>query len=197
MNLGQTMITMGMFVLLVMSVISANRMLVQNAETGLQTEALAESATIANDVFQEVQGQLFDHLVDTSRSDQTQTEFSSPTGGSPVNSEWGPSNAERAAVGAMPDAAGSGQYRSITAFDDVDDYNGYSRTVDVDTLNGIRLGGFVVHVRVMYVDPNQPPDPDTKDLKVVDYQTFMKRIEVDVEHPQYLSKITYKSVMSY
>jgi hypothetical protein len=200
------MITMGMFVLLVMSVISANRMLVQNTETGLQTEALKESASIANDLFQEIQSKSFDQLVDTTTSDQLASTFSSPSGGSPVNSEWGPSNAERTAVGTMPDDAGSGQYRSVTAFNDVDDYgnftggnytNGYTRTVGVDTANGIRIGGFLVTVRVMYVDPNLPSNPDTKDLVVVNYQTFMKRIEIDVEHPQYLSKITYKSVRAY
>jgi len=196
MNLGQTMITMGMFVLLVMSVISANRMLVQNAETGLQTEALTESATIAGDFFQEAQSRKFDELVDTARTDQVPADFSSPSGGSPSNSEWGPSNAERAAAGSMPDNTGSGHYRSINAYDDVDDYNGYTRIVDADTTNGIRIGGFVVTVRVMYVDPNLT-DPDTKDLLAVTYQTFMKRIEVDIEHAQYLPKITYKSVISY
>jgi hypothetical protein len=55
----------------------------------------------------------------------------------------------------------------------------------------------LVTVRVMYVDPNLTPDPVTKDLIAVNYQTFMKRIEVDVEHSLYLPKITYKSVMAY
>jgi len=193
MNLGQTMITMGMFVLLVMSVISANRMLVENVETGLQTEALTESATIANDVFQEAQSKRYDEFADTTGT-QSQTDFSPPHEGTP---EWGPSNSERTAVGTLPDSNYAGNYRSITAYDDVDDYDGYTRIVGADTTNGIRIGGFRVTVRVMYVDPNQPPDPQTKDLVAVNYQTFMKRIEVDVEHPQYLPKFTYKSVMAY
>jgi hypothetical protein len=193
MNLGQTMITMGMFVLLVMSVISANRMLVDNAETGLQTEALTESATIANDLFQEAQGKKFDDFADSTGT-QLAPAFSPPTAGA---NEWGPSNSERSAVGTLPDSSYTGNYRSIAAYDDVDDYNGYTRIVNADTSNGIRIGGYLVTVRVMYVDPNQPADPVTKDLVVVNYQTFMKRIEVDVEHPLYLTKITYKSVMAY
>jgi hypothetical protein len=198
MNLGQTMITMGMFVLLVMSVISANRMLVQNAETGLQTEALTESATIANDIFQEAQSKKFDALVDTSRSNQDQADFSSSSGGSPLNSEWGPSASESSLVGTLPDSSYYGHNpRSINAYSDVDDYNGYTRIVMADTNNGIRIGGYLVTVRVMYVDPNLTPDPVTKDLIAVNYQTFMKRIEVDVEHSLYLPKITYKSVMAY
>jgi hypothetical protein len=188
MNLGQTMITMGMFVLLVMSVISANRMLVQNAETSLQTEALMESATIANDLFSEAQGKLFDQFVDTSRTNQVPADFSPPGGGS--SSGWGPTDAERAAVGTLPDSSYTGDYRSIGVYNDVDDYNGYTRIVSADTLNGIRIGGYLVTTRVFYVDPNN--------LDVaVNYQTFFKRIEVDVEHPQYLTKITYSSLMTY
>lgn len=194
MNLGQTMITMGMFVLLVMSVISANRMLVENAETGFQTEALTESATIAGDLFQEAQSKRFDEYSDSTGT-QSPADFSSPGGG--AHSEWGPSSAESASVGTLPDISSVGQYRSIGAYDDIDDYNEYTRIVGPDTVNGIKIGGFRVTVRIMYVDPNQPPDPATKDLVAVNYQTFMKRIEVDIEHPQYLPKLTYKSVMAY
>jgi hypothetical protein len=187
MNLGQTMITMGMFVLLVMSVISANRMLVQNTETGLQTEALTESATIANDLFQEIQSQKFDAHVDTSRTNQAESEFSEPRDGA---NEWGPSNAERTLAGSMPDDNGSGEYRAILAYDDVDDYNGYTRVINVDSANGIRIGGFLVTVRVFYVAISN------SDV-AVDYQTNFKRIEVGVEHAQYLPKVLYSSLMSY
>lgn len=197
MNLGQTMITMGMFVLLVMSVISANRMLVENAEVGLQTEALMESATLAGDLFQEAQSKLFDHLIDPTDTigTQTQSEFSSPSGGSPSNSEWGPSAAERSLVGSLPDSSYTGQFKSINAYDDVDDYNGYKRITSADTANGIRIGGYVLTVRVSYVDP--------ANLEVaVPYQTFIKRIEIDVEHHPYMDtlpskKMTYSSLMSY
>ena len=189
MNLGQTMIGMGMFILLVMSVISANRMLVQNAETNLQTEALTESATIANDLFSEAQSKKFDELADDSGA-QDSSAFSSPSGGAPSGSEWGPSSTEQSKVGPMPDSSYVGHYRSINAFDDVDDYNGYTRIVNADTANGIRIGGYLVTVRVFYVSASNPD-------VAVPCQTFFKKIEVDVEHPQYLQKITYSSLMSY
>jgi hypothetical protein len=186
MNLGQTMITMGMFVLLVMSVISANRMLVQNAETGLQTEAMTESATIANDIFSEAQSKKFDQHDDDS-GNQNVGEFTPPGG-----SDWGPLN-----VFPLPDSSYNGQYKSIppTLYDDVDDYNGYTRIVSADTLNGIRIGGYLVTVRVFYVES---ANPDV----AVGYQTFFKRIEVDVQHHPYLDflpsgKLTYSSLMSY
>jgi hypothetical protein len=187
MNLGQTMITMGMFVLLVMTVISANRMLMQNTETTFQAEALQESASIANDVFQEAQSKKFDEFADSTGT-QTPSSFSSPSGGS--SSEWGPSSAERVAVGPMPDSSYTGNYRSVNAFDDVDDYNGYTRIVSADSTQGIRIGGYLVTVRVFYVDPSNTEVE-------VSYQTFFKRIEVDVEHRQYLPKITYSSLVSY
>ena len=198
MNLGQTMITMGMFVLLIMSVISANRMLVENAESGFETIALSESAIIANDLFQEAQGKLFDHLIDVVTypdGDQPPSLFSSPTGGSPSTSEWGPSNAERTAVGSLPDSSYLGKYRSIDAYDDVDDYNGYTRIVNADTSNGVRLVGFKVTVRVFYVNP---PDLDVE----VNSQTIVKRIEVNVTNKKYFPEnireigITYSSLMS-
>ena len=173
MNLGQTMITMGMFVLLVMSVISANRMLVQNTETGLQTEALTESATIANDIFQEIQSKKFDALVDTSRTNQSAVEFSRPLEG---EVGWGPSDAERILAGSMPDNNGSGKYRSVNAYDDVDDYNGYTRIVNADSANGIRLDGFLVSVRVFYVDSL---------MVEVHHRTRDKGIVVTVKNEQY------------
>jgi hypothetical protein len=184
MNLGQTMITMGMFILLVMSVISANRMLMQNAETALQTEALTESATIANDLFAEAQSKKFDaNVSDTDSGNLVQGDFSAPTA-----SGWGPLSAfalpDSSYYGHAPQSVASTSYRSIEA------YNGYTRYVDADTNNGIRIGGYRLTVRVSYVNPSNP------DVKV-NYQTFFKRIEVDVEHPQYLPKLTYSSLMSY
>jgi hypothetical protein len=188
MNLGQTMITMGMFMLLIMSVISANRMLVQNAESGFETEALTESATIANDVFQEAQSKKFDAWADETGL-QLVSVFTRPD-------SLGPSNTERGLVGSLPDSSYLGQYRSINAYDDADDYNGYTRIVNADSTGGIRISGFDVKVRVFYVDPSNPDDS-------VSVRTFVKRIEVNVTHKRYFPfkireiGITYSSLMSY
>jgi hypothetical protein len=182
MNLGQTMITMGMFILLVMSVISANRMLMQNTETALQTEALTESATMANDFFAEAQSKKFDKNDDGSGT-QAQGMFSAPG-----STGWGPLNSF-----ALPDTscyAHPARSAASVAYNSVECYNGYTRYVDADTLNGIRIGGFRLTARVFYIDP---ANPDVS----VSHQTYFKRIEVDIEHPQYLSKITYSSLMSY
>lgn len=186
MNLGQTMITMGMFVLLVMSVISANRMLMQNAETTLATEALTESATLANDLFAEAQSKSFDHLVDEityPNGNQPQGTFTQPGG-----SGWGPMN-----TFLLPDSSYYGhppRSMASSAYNGIECYHGYSRYVNADTNNGIKIGGYILTVRVFYVDPAHPD-------VAVGHQTYFKRIEVDVEHPQYLPKLTYSSLMSY
>jgi hypothetical protein len=189
MNLGQTMITMGMFVLLVMSVISANRMLLQNSESNLENEALTESATIANDIFQEAESKKFDKFADETGTQDTSV-FSPPKQGA---NEWGPSAIEAAAV-PLRDNSSSGQYRSIDAYDDVDDYNGYTRIVNADSANGIRLDGFLVSVRVFYVDST---------MVEVYHRTRDKGIVVTVKNEQYFPEkikdigITITSFKSY
>ncbi len=54
MNLGQTLITLGMFILLIMSVISANRMITDNSQSQLQMQAIVSTASIANDLLLEI-----------------------------------------------------------------------------------------------------------------------------------------------
>lgn len=181
MNLGQTMITLGMFILLVMSVISANRMLLDNTQATLEAEAYAASATIANDLLQEALSKRFDYFSDYSGY-QVPTDFSPPD---PTKVEWGPSATEKTAVGTSPDSSYKGAFKSITAFNDLDDYNGYTRMVTANSISG-----FVVTVKVYYVNSSAPK-------VAVSYQTFYKVIEVTVQHPQYLSAVKYTGMMSY
>lgn len=68
MGLGQTMITLGMFVLLIMTVISANRMLMENTTVELQTRALASSSLIASDLLEEILSKPFDQNVAATES---------------------------------------------------------------------------------------------------------------------------------
>jgi hypothetical protein len=180
-NLGQTMITMGMFILLVMSVISANRMLLDNTQATLQAEAYTASATIANDLLQEALSKRFDEFSD-SYGYQSPSDFSPPT---PGVAEWGPSATEKAAVGPSPDSSYTGAFKSATAFDDLDDYTGYTRMATANNISG-----FVITVQVYYVEASNPD-------VAVNYRTYYKRIAVTVQHPQYLSPVTYTALMSY
>jgi hypothetical protein len=185
MNMGQTMITSGMFVLLVMSVISANRMLVEDAEATYQAEAYELSATIAEDLMVEASAQLFD-----ANDNGTGTQY-------PWNfSTCGTNGNEAAAVSPLPERA---PFKSDSVFNDFDDYNGYSRIVDVGGISG-----FNVSVSVYYIDPAYPDIPSTS-------KSYFKEMEVKVSHPKYIVnkegnafnddgtpvEIVYSTIMSY
>jgi len=62
-SLGQTLITLGMLILLILTVISANRMLTDNIGAQLGSEAVKYSASIASDVFAEIGSKPFDRTV--------------------------------------------------------------------------------------------------------------------------------------
>jgi hypothetical protein len=179
MNLGQTMITIGMFVLLVMSVISANRMLLENTEASYAAEALSAAATIAQDLLHESMSKRFDANSDDSGTQDT-TAFSLPAA-------LGPSAAERTAVGTLPDSSYTGSFKSIGAYGDFDDYKGYSRLVAASNIGGY----FSVSATVYYVNESAPD-------VATGYRTFYKVIAVTVSHPLYLTKpITLTGMLSY
>jgi len=181
MGLGQTMITLGMFILLIMSVISANRMIGENLQAQLQTQALATSATLANDLLLEILSKRFDANSDTLGSQPTSA-FDGATSLAP--------GATEVANCPQPDSSYTGAFRSIAAYSDVDDYNGYRRIV---TANGIT--GFKLDVVVYYVASGTP---DTKTTS----RTNFKRVEVTVTQDQLLTTAlknvpVYTAVASY
>jgi hypothetical protein len=184
MNLGQTFITMGMLILLVLSVISADRMIMDVTETTFQVEALTASSTIANDLIDEILSKSFDEKSDLTGSQSTSA-FSCPPGGK--DNEWGPEGSkERDKVTPLPDTSSTGNYKSNIYFDDVDDYIGYSRAV---TMN--KISGYNASVNVFYVDPNYPDVPLTT-------QSYYKEVEVTVQHPFYLkTPVVYTALVSY
>jgi hypothetical protein len=195
MNLGQTMITLGMFILLILSVISANRMILDNNQSQLQMQAIASTASIANDLLLEIMNKPFDQSVaDTTTTpwtqDQTGTKItvtSSLTAPTDTLGKWG---CVWRHLLTLPDSSYSGNYKSISFLKDVDDYDGYQRIV---TYNGIN--GFVARVKVYYVNPTSPDVPRT-------VKSFYKKIEVSVTHPQYMNTITdsvavYSALSSY
>ena len=105
MNLGQTFITLGMLSLLLLSVVSANRMIMDINQATLEAEAMTASSTIANDLLDEILAKRFDEWSDSTGT-QPKSAFSNPLGGSPA--EWGPggrSEKGSAASGAAARAA--------------------------------------------------------------------------------------------
>jgi hypothetical protein len=187
MNLGQTFITLGMLSLLLLSVLSANRMIMDVNETTYQAEAMTASSTIANDLLDEILTKRFDQFSDSTGS-QPKSAFSPPPttiGGTNGGVEWGPSATEKSNVGAL-DSSYTGNFKSITKFDDVDDYNGYQRMITINNMSG-----FIATVQVDYVNSNYPDTPLTT-------QNTYKRVLVSVSHPIYLkTPVTYSALISY
>jgi hypothetical protein len=174
MNLGQTMLTAGMLMLLVVTVISANRMINENTQAQYQTEALTTSASLANDLLLEIMSKKYDTYSDT-LGYQSSSSFSAYLG-----TGWGPNSAERTSC-PLPDSSDTDAFKSLNTYNDVDDYDGYSRTTLVTGglwgQNGVR---FHVTVVVFYVNPGTP---DTKTTS----RTFFKRVAVTVQQDQYLN----------
>jgi hypothetical protein len=187
MNLGQTMLTAGMLVLLIMCVVSANRMINENTEAQFQTRALVASASLANDLLLEIASKKFDEKSDSVGGLATIgfSEYQKTKG------EWWPKDPESAAC-PQPDSSYTGAFKSITAYNDVDDYDGYHRIADADGISG-----FDLWVVVYYVSPGAP---DTK----LSVRSFFKKVEVNVSHPIYLiphpiylTGAVYSAVVSY
>ena len=182
MNLGQTLITMGMLVLLIISVISATRTLMDNNAATLQSEAMTAAATIGNDLLEEILSKKFDKWADSTGT-QDKSVFSPPTGGN----EWGPGGKdERDKVKPLPDTSSTGNYKSKIYFDDVDDYIGYSRKVTMHNISG-----FIASVNVFYCNSSAPDVP-------LNVQNTYKTIIVTVSHPLYLPEpISFSALISY
>ncbi len=171
MNLGQTMLSAGALVLLTILVINAHRMVVQSGDAALSAEAAQIGIDLAQSLMDEIQTKKFDQFADESGYQPT-SEFTEAAA-------LGPGAGESFT---LPDTA---LYRSIGKYNDVDDYNGYSRNASVGQFHGFHLSVTVVYVR----DDN----PDV----VVGYRTYTKRVQVTVSNTTFFKDMTFLAIVSY
>lgn len=186
MNLGQTMITIGMFTLLMMTVISANRILIENAEAEMEIEALISPSVLASSLLDEILRKPFDQrvvidtLATTWRQDTTGTLVTLESGLSIYQgTRWGIRNRIT-----LPDSSYLGNYQSILGLRDVDDYDGYVRLVR----SGTSLITFTV--QVYYVTYTAPDVLTTS-------QQFFKKVNITVHHPMLKTNRVYSAIASY
>lgn len=154
------MITAAFLVLLIVSVISVNRMLIDSAEASYKTEAYSQAVGIAHELLTEITSKRYDEAA-TSGGAQLLSAFTLAPGGPGADEVFTP----------LPDVS---PYQSPTRYDDVDDYNGYSRIAD-----GATISGFVVTDTVYYVSTVSPHAPASA-------RTYMRRINIVVTHPLYV-----------
>lgn len=171
--MGQTMITTAFLSLLVLSAITVNRMLIDSKESEYKTAAYSEAIDIAHDLLVEATSKKFDENATTTGTQKT-TAF---TGAISLGTEGTPE-----VVSPSPDTY---PFQSITKYDDIDDYKGYTRTVD-----GSTISDFTVSATVYYVNVTSPHAATTS-------RTYMKRIVVTVTHPLYLDSFTLSRYVTY
>ena len=165
MGSGQTMLTAAFFVLVTVSVMSANRMILNSMTDVCEQEALEQGSAFANALMNEILTKKFDSKVNYSFGYQNVGSFDGPY-------SMGPGTAIPA-----PDVV---PYKSIDQtllpyqYNDVDDYNGYERSADSQDIQGFRL-----KVSVYYVTK---ANPETN----ANTQTYYKRVDVTVTQPQFL-----------
>ena len=160
MGLGQTMLTAGFVVLLIMLTISSNRMLMESQQTTYEAESVDIAADLANSLMMEATRKKFD---------ENQANYTGSASAFTAAASLGPESGE--AVSPLPDLA---PFESATKFDDIDDYKGYTRTVDGQTIKG-----FSVTANVYYL-------VSRTNLTQTTTKTLLKRIDVTVSHPLYI-----------
>ena len=174
MSLGQTMLSIATLVALTIMVVTSQRYLLEGKKEEVEAECLDLATMQCEALLAEISRKKFD-------ASAVYTYYQWPSEFTGANS-LGPNSFERSNVTPWPDVK---PYKANTAFDDVDDYNAYQKTVNTDLISGIRLT-----VQVYYVTES---DPVTK----VYYQTYVKRVVVTAQHTTYLQPVSFSTLATY
>lgn len=168
------MLSIATLVALTIMVVTSQRYLIEGQKEAVSAECLDLATMHAEALLAEITRKQYDSYV-TYDYYQSTGEF---TGAYSL----GPSSAERSAISPWPDVK---PYKTVSAYSDVDDYNGYQRTVNTDLISGIRLT-----VQVYYVAEYNPES-------IVYYQTYLKRVVVTAQQEMYLQPISFSTVVAY
>lgn len=181
MSLGQTAITAAFLVLLIMIVINANRLLLGSAEATYESQAIEIATDAVQQLIVEATSKKFDTVVPYYEKKKKDSYLRS-TSEFTASSSLGPDAGE---AFTLPD---TGNYKSLTTYDDLDDYNNYTRIY-----NGSEITGFVITSTVYYVTAPTSAPP----LAQTTSKSGYKRVNVNVSHPLYLNGITFNRITAY
>jgi len=179
-NLGQSILTAAALIVITILVINVNRMIIQSQQEEYRSIASNLASEIASAIINEALSKKFGANAISSYY-QPSSEFTDP-------SALGPEGSEPRFSVLLPDTSLNSflpAFRSIAAYNDFDDYNGYIRKVDTPALKG-----FLAKCKVTYVQVG-----DLNAIKAS--KGYFKQIVVTVEHPQYLSQISFSVVKTY
>lgn len=200
MGLGQTMLTSAFLVLLTVAAMNVNKMIVDRDADFYEQEAYREAGKLANALIAEIMRKKFDEVVDTSASGYLATTSFTTSGNLGTDTYldstkifiwWFYNYYPEPNKVPLPDVLTNPNipnFKSIDNryYDDVDDYDGYTRTAQSGNLTGFELS-----VKVYYVTgTNLDVETTTR--------TYFKRIDVTVSNTNYLKKsLKFSSVVAY
>lgn len=157
--------------------LTINSTIMSDYSDSLQNDAILEANSIGSMMVSEVKSKAFDNVTRTanvsSRSQLTSTSSLGPESGEVI-----PANPERV-------SASQAVFNSQQTFNDVDDYDGYTRIVKTEN-----LGDFTVRDSVCYVLES---DPEVSSPS----QTWCKMVVVTVSHLNIVIPRAFKSVVVY
>jgi hypothetical protein len=162
MNSGQSVLTIGAFVVLSTMTLNVNTMLTDTGTTGLEMEATLDAISIAQSMLDEVLTKEFDSKTTDGARAFSPSDLTS-------SGSFGPDGTGEVITGL--DSSSYSIFQSTTKFDDVDDYNGYVRKAW-----NPRFGWFDVSVSVSYANEDNPNTTQTD-------RSFYKVVSVRVSHP--------------
>jgi hypothetical protein len=162
-------------VLLGLTSLGINTMLVSKTTTMLQAEASLNAISIAQTMIDEVMTKSYDAATANGTKVYNASDFT-------ASASLG-CNASEASSVPQPDV--STPFKSIQFYNDVDDYDGYRRTVSTPI-----LGSFTVKDTVIYVSES---NPDQRSFT----QTFYKKIIVTVTHTNMSYPLKLSDVIVY
>jgi len=175
MNLGQMLLVAGAVAMLATLTVSVNSTILQAYVISYDSEATIDATSIGQSMIDEILTQRFDSLTSGTQVVKFPS-LCTPPG------RLGPDRqTEKDSVHALEVEP----FRSMDFYDDIDDYNHYSRIV-----NTPHLGNFTVRDTVYYV-PENNLDLSTTTTP----QTWYKKIVVTISHPNLYRPVVMKSLV--
>ena len=161
MNTGQMLMTIGAMILLSTLILRVNNNFGTNTTTVYNSKFAILAASIGNSIIEEASGKSFDEET-----------FNSP--------------AKKLSDLTQPDELGPESGETYPDFNDVDDYNGYTK-IDSTMPSAV----FKISCTVVYVNP-ATPDVTSKNAR-----TWTKKISVTITSPSMTDTVKLSSLYSY
>ncbi|SRR5713226_7157657 len=169
MNSGYTLMSIGGLLLFMIAAINANRVVVDSDSEALKSEQYLECASVARAIFGEIRLKRYDQLAPDTTTVTNPASFTPP----PLGPEMGE-------IFTLPD---TGVFKSASMYNDIGDYNGYTRIVTTPTASD------TVSIQVSYVDSDSFNTSTTR--------TWLKKINVTVQNRPRVPPETFSTIQAY